>query len=995
MNNEGDVDGREEGDGDDDAAAIPDSGSGGVGDDFGAQTPPMDDDDVGGDDNADKLQPAVADEGDGDDDLGYINDGNDDGITQSPPGDNDGITQSPPNDGFTQSPPGDSFTQSPPPANYDQAEDEERAEDKDGERPEEEEEEVVADGTDVGNGWVAYKDENAGQVYYYNAETGETQWDRPNVDDNDDDDDVETNDAPPPGARSPVSDELLDTKQQQNNEAHDVSEKGEATSPAAFDGSGDSPNKKDQEQWPEDKIQGGSSPMLADEEEKETEEKKKEDTAATSEQFLQQPDAVMEPNVFDQINVLVRELGHQVAGPKAMQSLMNGYGGDTAVCGLMGLWLAELKSMDGRGGAGASSAVGVVGKKKVTLNVRNVTSNEGTTNNGFQEGADSARDVAEEVVNRLAKERFTKDGGDAIMKLSKKEATFIDNMIKSDRWRKLLIDLSATNKDSKLFMYCLQSISNLGHHRDIANRINQSDYFGVFNSMLQSELTIAAKIAVDGYTKEVVDSIDTTKGPMGSLIADLRRTCTSTSYTYLYAMEVLGELLSKSKKRLLTTNNGDAKCKHPESLKRAIRKWERLREELEDEMLKPMKAGTTFQRKRRIDVCLTMSDLFQRKRRRVDPRVAATRDDATYNGVSNNSSDENLNMLDTALSQLLTKNSLGVQIDKEMADSMLKYAYGGSTDRIGDLLTKHPMAVTALLCNLFGSTKRIRQLETRLKCARLVALAVTASERLARRSSSSDDGRAEEFTESDEDTLCQVILKASQLCEQLENMVSFTVLDDVTNATEGSSGRQLSSMCIQHTVVAQGVLIWAKELASGTDFVSTASYPTISPCILSLARLICRYHPLTRPAVLEIALIFMSHSNREISHRKMQSIKEQCLRLMLWLSTQGLSLTVLSAVLNKLQGSSSEMDSALVRYFFTGILDIVQPPFSMAFVRALGVLMLNRSCMDALQSKHFEASKQELIVQLISQFQAAGNCQKVRDEEDLSLLSTLKSTYYA
>ncbi len=86
--------------------------------------------------------------------------------------------------------------------------------------------------------------------------------------------------------------------------------------------------------------------------------------------------------------------------------------------------------------------------------------------------------------------------------------------------------------------YCLQSISKLGHHRAIANRINQSDYFGVFNSMLASELTIAGKVAVDGYSEEVSACVDKSKGQLGSLVADLRRTCASTSYTYLYATEV-------------------------------------------------------------------------------------------------------------------------------------------------------------------------------------------------------------------------------------------------------------------------------------------------------------------------------------------------------------------------------------------------------------------------------------------------------------------------
>lgn len=100
------------------------------------------------------------------------------------------------------------------------------------------------------------------------------------------------------------------------------------------------------------------------------------------------------------------------------------------------------------------------------------------------------------------------------------------------------IDLSATNTDTKLFMYCLQSISNKGHHRAIANRINQSDYFGVLNSMLGAELSLLGKIAVDGYSKQVSGSINTDMGRMGTLVADLRRTCSSTSYTYLYTNEV-------------------------------------------------------------------------------------------------------------------------------------------------------------------------------------------------------------------------------------------------------------------------------------------------------------------------------------------------------------------------------------------------------------------------------------------------------------------------
>ena len=73
-------------------------------------------------------------------------------------------------------------------------------------------------------------------------------------------------------------------------------------------------------------------------------------TAAEAEQFLRRPDAVMEPAVVEQINVLVRELGPQVAGPKALQSLTTHYGGAAASCGLMGRWLAEVRAGGGGGG---------------------------------------------------------------------------------------------------------------------------------------------------------------------------------------------------------------------------------------------------------------------------------------------------------------------------------------------------------------------------------------------------------------------------------------------------------------------------------------------------------------------------------------------------------------------------------------------------------------------------------------------------------------------
>jgi hypothetical protein len=154
------------------------------------------------------------------------------------------------------------------------------------------------------------------------------------------------------------------------------------------------------------------------------------------------------------VHELVTKYGGSEGGQKAVQALIASLHGQTAICGLLGRWLADLK---------ASSFSADTKKQEET----------------FDTAADEVRGVAQDMVNRIAMERFSKTGGDSILNLSKAEAAFLEDMIDSPRWRQLLIDLSATHKDSALIMYCLQSISKRGHHREIAKRVNQSDHFAV------------------------------------------------------------------------------------------------------------------------------------------------------------------------------------------------------------------------------------------------------------------------------------------------------------------------------------------------------------------------------------------------------------------------------------------------------------------------------------------------------------------------------------
>ena len=194
---------------------------------------------------------------------------------------------------------------------------------------------------------------------------------------------------------------------------------------------------------------------------------------------------------------------------KAILALIDNFQGQTAICGTLAKWLADLRSS--------------------STNSENVNEVVGTAR---QSVADEIRETAQDVVSLIAKERFSKTGGDSILNLSKSEAAFLEDMIESNRWRTLLIDLSATNKDSAVLMYCIRAISKRGYHRELVKRMNPSEYFSVFNAMLQSELAVVGKTSVSASS-----DVDTSIG-LEELVNDLRRTCTATAFTYLYSIEV-------------------------------------------------------------------------------------------------------------------------------------------------------------------------------------------------------------------------------------------------------------------------------------------------------------------------------------------------------------------------------------------------------------------------------------------------------------------------
>lgn len=317
--------------------------------------------------------------------------------------------------------------------------------------------------------WTAHQTDD-GQEYYYNVETGETTWERPEG--------VEI------------------------HEPEQVASPERQASPGAADG---------EAMEIDEEAKASKQEVVEEEKEKIV---VKVDPVEEAKAALKKPDAILEPGCIRNIQTIVEKEGEEDGVNMATEAISDSYKGNTVICGFLASWLKELKAA-----SSASSADTAVQQK----DSGDVASNE-------------VRDIVQNVLYGATKEKFNKEKADEMTSMEKEETLFIDAMIASPRWRNLLIDLATANKDSVLLKYCIRKISDLGHHRELAKRINMTDDFSVFNSTLKAEFT-----AIGDLISSVASDSDSSMD-LREMVDDVKRMCTSASFTYLYAVEVSIEM---------------------------------------------------------------------------------------------------------------------------------------------------------------------------------------------------------------------------------------------------------------------------------------------------------------------------------------------------------------------------------------------------------------------------------------------------------------------
>ena len=558
--------------------------------------------------------------------------------------------------------------------------------------------------------------------------------------------------------------------------------------------------------------------------------------------------------------------------------------------------------------------------------------------------ADEIRGQIQEVICSLSKAAFSREVGDKILDLkTAEERVFLVEMIESPRWRALLIDLFAEHNKSAVLKFCLAEISKRGHHREIASRIDQSEHFGVFHPMLKSELTSIGRMAVSAGSDMSVG--------INELVKELEKTCTSKSFTYLYSLEVIRALIANASSLPPTPR-----------FQRAIRKWEALSQILEEALLVPSSSDPSAFQKKRLEVATKVRELQQREKRQ--------------------RTGENYGAYEEALVNFVTQFANGVQVKDAILDPLLPFGVTEEEEsqKVGRLLVEHPLAIRALLEYLYKPSKRTTT--TRDKCAKLVAYGVVSAEEAAKKECSKElNGESS----SDKVALTRAIKEGAELCANLESTASFLVAmpPKGSSATVLDGGQKLVRHAQEHAAVAQGVMMWAKEFTRTEDYGSSASFASLSESILSLVRVIAIHQPFTRKEAISIAVQFLGHSTtRDTDHQKLTAIKEQSLRLLVFLMLKGEVVDVLEVMKGLIGKKESSLDASLIRYFIGGVVDVVQPPVSFIFARLFVDLLRLPKCTQAVHSEYFAKKSRAQLNILLKSFQTITKSLKVTKDND-------------
>lgn len=257
-----------------------------------------------------------------------------------------------------------------------------------------------------------------------------------------------------------------------------------------------------------------------------------------------------------------------------------------------------------------------------------------------------------------------------------------------------------------------------------------------------------------------------------------------------------------------------------------------------------------------------------------------------------------------ALSAMLAKNALNP------ADITILYkAYSADSPPV-DLL-RIPQFLDLLLSALFNPSSKINP-EHKSKYIYLLAYAASVYETYKKTV-------RKNLNKEELNSTIQAIEKVNLICNEKKG--SFELLAEL---------KSLYS-CIRYPVVSLGIIQWVKITVKEKSYFQLSTEHT--PLHLALLDEIVNVHPPLHLKVLDLLTELFESSHDELDVLVQLEVKKMLLDRMLHLMTRNCVVPVLNYIKNCWQ--KQDTDVSLIRYFVTELMDIIQAPYTVEFMRLL------------------------------------------------------------
>jgi negative elongation factor C/D len=161
---------------------------------------------------------------------------------------------------------------------------------------------------------------------------------------------------------------------------------------------------------------------------------------------------------------------------------------------------------------------------------------------------------------------------------------------------------------------------------------------------------------------------------------------------------------------------------------------------------------------------------------------------------------------------------------------------------------------------------------------------------------------------------------------------------------------------LAHPVVSMGLLHWIRSNFTDPSYYTTSYNTLCTPLHLDLLREICARHPLQRPTVLDI-LVKSFEMEPELDALAALDLKRNLLDNIIFIMSCGYVLPVMDTI----EHWTPKIDQSLIRYFVVKVLEMVEPPFSYAFVQSLLRIVGSSGTTEALKS----GDSRDIVAQFI------------------------------